>query len=260
MLKVMFDSNVYKQVCDPPQGDPLFVSYARIKFAIAAGEIVGFISETIFTIEGIKRNERRKTIGKRKGKLNVQETIVDSNTVKQDMVFGPERGHDFGENEQLRQHFIKAISAGLKVVSLPRIAGYVNEEVEPNLFKHAEGHLEAFLNKAFEAAEKIEERGAGMAQIRNLGLQYDPLVWQRGLAKMPAERKNKIAALAGEWADGDSVVTAIGLHCDYFCTKDEARGAGQKSVLSAVNKAWLLADYRFRTISPARLAELLSSL
>jgi hypothetical protein len=254
MAKAIFDTNVFKKVSDPPVNDPSFSAYAKIKSLIASGEIVAFISETIFTLEGIKRKERKKTISQRRGKLKT-DTSVEGNTVHQGFSFGPERGHDFGDNEQLRGHFLKAIAAGFKVVSLPRIAGYVNEEVESHLFKHKTEDLEAFHTRAFEVSEKIEQKGAGLAALMALGREFDP-IWQKGLGKVPGDRRNKIAELVGEWADGDSVAIAIGLQCDYFCTVDMARTAGQKSGLSAVNKAWLSSDYQFRTITPENLASL----
>lgn len=248
----MFDTNVFKKVSDPQQDDPSFSVYQKIKSCITTGEIEAFISETIFTLEGIKRKERKKTVGAVRGKINFNESI-DGSTVTEGVTIGPKRGNDFGDNEQLRQHFVKARAAGFKIVRLPRIAGYVNEEVEPHLFKHEGENLAAFQQRAFEVAEKIEKNGAGIAPLKALGMEFNSN-WQRGLAKMPDERRNKVAELVGEWADGDSVSIAIGLNCDYFCTRDMAKSTGQKSVLSAVNRTWLLADYQFQTITPEDLA------
>lgn len=250
----MFDTNVFKKVNDPPRSSTDFAAYEKIKSSIASGEIEGFISETIFTLEGIKRAERKKEVGKRRGKVSFYETI-DVDIVSQEIKLGPKRGIDFGDNDQLRQHFLKAMVTGFKIVRLPRIGGYVNEEVEPYRFQHGE-NLAAFHDRAHEVAEKIEQKGAGLAGLKALGLEFDSN-WQKGLTKMPEERKNKIAELVGEWADGDSVATAIGLHCDYFCTLDQAKSAGQKSVLSSVNLAWLSQEYQFKTISPLDLASLI---
>ncbi|GAI59278.1 unnamed protein product, partial [marine sediment metagenome] len=69
--------------------------------------------------------------------------------------------------------------------------------------------------------------------------------------------RKKIAKAAAEWADGDSVAISIALGCDYFCTRDQAKGAGSKSVLSQENLEWLKADYGFKTITPEELANLI---
>ena len=53
--------------------------------------------------------------------------------------------------------------------------------------------------------------------------------------------------LLAEAVDGDAVATSIGLGCDYFCTRDEAKSAGAKSVLSKANLSWLQSDYGFKT-------------
>ncbi|OQC44060.1 MAG: hypothetical protein BWX59_02123 [Bacteroidetes bacterium ADurb.Bin028] len=79
----------------------------------------------------------------------------------------------------------------------------------------------------------------------------------KGLKSAPESDRNKIAKAAAEWADGDSVAISIALGCDYFCTRDQAKGAGNKSVLSAANLAWLSADYCFKTILPEDLAKLI---
>ena len=79
----------------------------------------------------------------------------------------------------------------------------------------------------------------------------------KGLKSAPEADRNKIAKAAAEWADGDSVAISIALGCDYFCTRDQAKGAGSKSILSQVNLTWLKNDYGFETILPEDLAKLI---
>ncbi|MGI6521059.1 MAG: hypothetical protein ACOX2D_07980 [Fermentimonas sp.] len=112
------------------------------------------------------------------------------------------------------------------------------------------------LDKAVEVSEKIEKVGAGIAQIKAIGEKYNHLSWVQGIKKAPKSDIKKIAKAAAEWADGDSVAIAIALGCDYFCTRDQAKGAGKKSVLSKTNLAWLYADYGFKTILPEDLVKL----
>lgn len=95
-----------------------------------------------------------------------------------------------------------------------------------------------------------------MIQIKEIGKQYGKPTWMKGLKSAPDHGRKKIAKASAEWADGDLVAISISLGCDYFCTRDQAKGAGNNSVLSKVNLAWLKADYVFKTITPEELAKL----
>ena len=259
-MKVIFDSNVWQIVTIPEDypNDPYLNDFKKIHKAIIDGKIEPYLSETIFTIEAIRKVERQDFFSSTKPKIDIKEKTV-GNSISLNFTIGPneEDAIDFNERPILKKYFDKAIELGFRIVSLPRIGGLVNKEIESVRFRLKGEELKNFLDRAFDVCRKIEEKGAGITQIKKIGKKYGTTSWFKGLKKAPESDRKKIAKAAAEWADGDSVAIAIALRCDYFCTRDEAKNAGSKSVLSQENLDWLKEEFGFRTIKPEELAKLL---
>lgn len=258
-MKVIFDSNVWQIISIPedPQyaNEPLLNDFIKIRQAIVDGRIEAYLSETIFTLEAIKKVERQDFFSSRKLKIDFREK-VEGNTVNTGIAIGPEKGIDFSERPILKKYFDKAIEIGFRIISLPRIGGMVNEEIEDIRYKLENGEFSKYFDKACEVSDKIKSNGAGISQIEEIGKVYNHSNWMKGLKKAPQTKHKKIGKAVAEWADGDSVAICIGLECDYFCTRDQAKGAGNKSVLSCDNLEWLKRDYDFDTILPEELAKI----
>jgi len=256
-MKVIFDSNVWQIIAIPndPQyvNEPLLSEFKKIRQAIIEGKIEAYLSETIFTLEAIKKVERQDFFSSRKPKIDFKEKVV-GNTINTGITIGPEKGIDFNERPILKKYFEEAIALGFRIISLPRIGGMVNEEIEDVRYKLENGEFSKYFDIACEVSNRIEGNGAGMSQIEEIGKAYNPTKWLKGLKKAPPTEYKKIGKAVAEWADGDSVAICIGLECDYFCTRDQAKGAGNKSVLSFDNLEWLKRDYGFETILPEKLA------
>lgn len=259
-MKIFFDSNVW-QIVTIPSGfpnEPLIEDFIKINHAIIDKKIEPFLSETIFTIEAIRKVERQDFFSSTSAKITTKEKATSNRGISLSFTIGPNEKDaiDFVDRPILKKYFDEAIKLGFNIARLPRIGGLVNPEVDAVRYKHAEASLSAYLEKVFEVGRKIGVAGAGMRQIEEIGKQYGNPIWLKGLKSAPESDRNKIAKAAAEWADGDSVAISIALGCDYFCTRDQAKGAGSKSVLSATNLAWLNADYGFKTILPDDLAKL----
>lgn len=259
-MKIIFDSNVWQIVTVPSDfpDEPLIADFIKINQAIIDKKIEPFLSETIFTIEAIRKVERQDFFSSTSAKITTKEKANDNGGISLNFTIGPNEKDaiDFAERPILKKYFDEAIKLGFNIARLPRIGGLVNPEVDAVRYKQDEASLSAYLDKVFEVGRKIEDAGAGMTQIEEIGKQYGNPVWLKGLKSAPESDRNKIAKAAAEWADGDSVAISIALGCDYFCTRDQAKGAGSKSVLSATNLAWLNAGYGFKTILPEDLAKL----
>ncbi len=259
-MKIIFDSNVWQIVTLPSDfpNEPLIADFVKINQAIIDKKIVPFLSETIFTIEAIRKVERQDFFSSTTAKITTKEKATDDGAISLSFTIGPNEKDaiDFAERPILKKYFDEAIKLGFNIARLPRIGGLVNPEVDAVRYKQDETSLSAYLEKVNEVSRKIENAGAGITQIEEIGKQYGNPVWLKGLKSAPESDRNKIAKAAAEWADGDSVAISIALGCDYFCTRDQAKGAGSKSVLSATNLAWLNADYGFKTILPEDLAKL----
>ena len=259
-MKIIFDSNVWQIVALPLDfpNEPLIADFVKINQAIIDKKIEPFLSETIFTIEAIRKVERQDFFSSTSAKITTKESATDDGGISLSFTIGPNEKDaiDFSERPILKKYFDEAIKLGFNIARLPRIGGLVKPVVDAVRYKQDEASLTTYLDKVFEVCRKIEDAGAGMTQIEDIGKQYGNPVWLKGLKSAPESDRNKIAKAAAEWADGDSVAISIALSCDYFCTRDQAKGAGSKSVLSATNLAWLNADYGFKTILPEDLAKL----
>lgn len=244
---------------DPEQhkSDPEYIQCKRIHDAIGDGKIEAYLSETVFTIEAIIRKHRQGFFSKMSPKLT-RKVKTTADTVSIQFALGPNADDAILFDRKipiLKEYFDKAVAMGFRIVSLPRIGGLVNPEVKKILF--AVPNFEAFFELGAEVSSKISENCAGYAWIEKYGDNYNHN-WLKGIKNSPQTENKKIAKAAAEWADGDSVSISIALGCDYFCTRDQARGAGQDSVFSAKNQEWLKRDYGFTTIEIADLATKIS--
>ncbi len=260
-MEIIFDSNVWQIVTIPDEypNEASLSDFKKIHQAIIDKKIEPYLSETVFTIEAIRKVERQDFFSSTKVKIDVKEKDGKDNSVSLEFTVGPNEDDaiNFDDRPILKKYFDEAIKLGFKIVRLPRFGGLVNLEVDTVRFKQEGENLSKYLDTVFEVVRKIEEKGAGITLIKEIGKQYGNPVWMKGLKKAPESDRKKIAKAAAKWADGDSVAISIALGGDYFCTRDQAKGAGNKSVLSQENLAWLKTDYGFQTITPEELAKLI---
>ncbi len=260
-MKIIFDSNVWQIVTIPDDypDETSLSDFKKIKQAIVDKNIEPYLSETVFTIEAIRKVERQDFFSSTKAKVDVKEKVKQNNSISLNFTVGPNEDDaiNFEERPILKRYFDEAVKLGFKIVSLPRIGGFVNPEVDAVKLNQEGESLSKYLETVFKVSREIEAKGAGITPIKEIGKQYGESTWIKGLKKAPESDRKKIAKAAAEWADGDSVAISIALGCDYFCTRDQAKSAGSKSVLSQENLEWLKADYGFKTITPEELAKLI---
>lgn len=257
-MKVMFDSNVWRKIAIPEDNtdDPQYASLCKIHDAIVDGRVEAYISESIFTWENIPRKARKEKVGSMKAK--VKTTVKETeNGISISFVLGPNTNDavSLNENQNLQKPTKAALKMGFRIVRLPRIAGLTNKDIEAVLFKVLD--FEAYYNKATEVSKKIEAKGAGKAQLDELVKNNPGTSIMDKIKNAPESDLNKIAKAIAETVDGDAVATSIGLGCDYFCTRDEAKGAGASSVFGKANLAWLNSDYGFVVKKPEEIAVML---
>ena len=257
-MKVMFDSNVWRKIALPEDNtdDEQYDALVKIHDAICDGRIEAYISENIFTLENIPRKERKVKVGSMKAKTTISEKSSGTKTDLSIMIGpNPKDAVTLDDHEYLRKPTEAALAIGFRIVRLPRIGGLTNTDIEEKLYIVPD--FEAYYNKATEVGIKIEANGAGFSQLEELVKLNPGNSISEKINNAPESDKNKIAAAIAEAVDGDAVATSIGLGCEFFCTRDEAKGAGSKSVLSATNVYWLHADYGFVVKKPEEIAALL---
>lgn len=269
-LRVMFDTNTYRHIIDcTADNNNSATVYARLNNMIRKGKIDAFLSETLFTIEAVKKNDRLAFMALQQPKMTTRTQAV-GRKVEMTFTLGPDEKHkvDFEGTGPLKDYFEKAQQLGFKIVRLPRIAGILNAEIsDKQLFKinNADAY-NAYIEKAAEVGEMIESKGAGFTHVEQILSRYDNItkdIYKKfdllfsDVNRLPdAQRRTemqKVAKAIAELSDGDSVASSIGLNCDAFCTNDRAVAAGQNSVFSASNVTWLQNDYGFNKLTPSEL-------
>jgi hypothetical protein len=131
-LKIIFDSNTWRKVAPPynyPK-DPIIGEYRTIRTAINNGQIVPFISETVFTLEAIQKKDRKQFFKDYKADITTDISEGDNGTIKLQFKIGPNENAHPGNNAFLKEHFADAVSLRFNIINLPRIAGITNKDIE----------------------------------------------------------------------------------------------------------------------------------
>jgi len=251
-LTVTFDTNTLASVVSPditgaqrgtgPSG-------ATVRTAIQAGQIQGFFSETLITLEGIEDKDRAQVLGK-------TEVIHESSSAGKNITLTVGVRHT---RNPFDPRFTTRVQQALALGMLPlrtaaRIGGF--HIMAPNypIFEPTGGILELVrcMDNVNEMTTEIARRGVGEAVAVKLGLEFGnrrkdeskPELWLRGLrlAHNKSER-TKVAMAIREWADGDSVAAHYGFGIDLFCSDDCGKTAAGPSVLDCNNRRWLREDF-----------------
>lgn len=254
-MKITFDSNVWRIVASPEAfpGDQSIDSFKAIRKAIAENQITPFLCETVFTLEGIEKENRIEFFTKYRPMFDITEEI-EGDSIKLSFSMGPDESAHPGNTYYPDKHLKDAIAIGFQILKLPRIGMVVNQDIETHYYRHED--LSTYHEKVFAVARDIESNEAGMFHVKEIGNRYHSQ-WTTGIKQAPdGEALNIIKAIA-EWADGDSVACHIAVGGDYFCTRDTAKKAGRRSILHESNLEWLRTQHGFQVITPEEIASIL---
>ena len=252
-MKITFDSNIWRKVASPDKfpKEPSISDFRVINEAIGQKKIIPFLCETIFTLEAIQRKDRKNFFSDYRPKFNTNVQESENGMIELLFSMGPDPSAHPGNNPYLESHLKDASEIGFKIIKFPRISGVINPDIDKYFYKHND--FATYHEKVCEVGRIIEKRQAGIFHIKEIGLKYNRL-WTKGIEVAPVHEEGNIAKAIAEWADGDSVACHIAVGGKYFCTRDIARKAGEKSVLSQENIEWLKSEYNFEIISPEDLA------
>jgi hypothetical protein len=252
-MKIMFDSNVWQKVISPEKYMEEPGCFEIINRSIVDKKITPYLSETIFTLESIRGKERREFFGDVEPKITIKESVCNG-VVNGEITISsnPDNFVNFNDNSILKEYFEKAIKLDFRIVGFPRIGKIKNIELEGCITKINKKTIDCI----YEIETQISNKGAGFYFIENLVKNCTGSNISKKIKQLPKSDRSKVKKAVAEWADGDSVACCIALNCDYFCTRDLAKGAGGKSVLSEENLKWLSEKYGFKTISPEELGEI----
>lgn len=255
-MLVTFDSNAWRAAANPVRfpNNPEYASFLKINVALKSGAIQGVLCETVFTLEGIARADRKKFLASYQPRAKATEVELPDGAIKLGGVsLGPDKSAHPGNNSYLSSHLADALGLGFKLLRCPRVAGAQNVDLKDEWF-HSTSH--EYANKFGVVGRRLERSGAGIALIKAIGKKYTSSagLWLDGIAVAPASEDASIAKAVAEWADADSVAAHVANGNAFFCTNDIAVGAGTVSTFSAPNRQWLEADYGVKFVTPTELA------
>lgn len=262
-LRITFDSNVWQPTVLPDDfpNDAAIASFRVIHDAIKAGSAAGYLSETIFTLEGIKKSGRKKYFSEHRAKVETTVNPQPDGSIHMRLVIGPDPTKGVKNNPYLDKYLEAARALKFKVLRCNRVAGVKNVDIpESDFAPNDTVPFDQQNEKTGACGREIQARGAGIAQLQILGATYaGGRHWTEGIGAAPGSEDNKVVRAVAEWADGDSVAAHVGHQNDYFCTRDMASGAGSKSIFSESNRLWLVQTYGLKFVLPEELASLLTA-
>lgn len=267
VTRVTFDTNVLDLACRPERfpKDPLQAEMTKVHNALKSGDIEGFYSVTMITIEGIMKTDRAAVFSGTTIKTKSETTGVVKNADLPEHIRATSGGKDVESItiefvvDQPRKNVHPEVAArmrgakamGVKVLKdVPRIGAFkMNDPTNEYYLSTGEGDaLSAWIDKAFEVNRALEARGVGIAQVKalgkNLSLSDPELTWFKALDTAPdIHQQRAIERAFAEWADGDAVAAHIAYGIDIFCSADVGNSNATNSVLDPQNRAWLTSTY-----------------
>ena len=196
-MQVLFDSNTWQLVVKAERHtkDPKYSSIQKIYSAIQNNTIIPFISETVVTIEGVRKAQRTKYLSERnKDVIKITERkSTKPNTLSFQVQIGGDTNAHSGIHPKLKQKLKTAVALGFKLISVPRLGtGYPSDikEFETSSYDITETSNEdfgSFLDRQSRIIEQIEAKGYGRIQLQLIAeriqerLNITPPPWLDGL-------------------------------------------------------------------------------
>lgn len=273
-MRVTFDSNVWQKVVVPEKfpADPRASDLLEINDALRDGRVHGFISETVATLEAIRKIDRGTYFSGASPKVG-STVRAHTHTARLSMTVGPDDSLHPGLMPVLSDRLSAAVAMGMRLLPAPRIGmprppSFTDAlgNPDPGKFATRDDYLPAGYNDAYAAVgRQIEKRGVGRAVVEEVAagiakrIGGASLPWFAYLEKAqgPVEEKAVEKGVA-EWADGDAVASHIASGNEYFCTHDMGKSASV-SVFDPTNRAWLEQEFNIRLVDVPDLAALIQS-
>ena len=268
-VSVTFDSNVWESIADLGKlaVHPDSATLGEIRKAIEDKRVTPYISDVVVLLESIAKADRGKFFAEIKTSARRSEPDVSSNPggvpgITHRLTINALFDHFPQLHEKLSSALEQAFVLGFKLISVPRI-GWMR--LDDHLYKPQEADESSIgvrLERTHHAARSFEGAGCGAAWAQKLGsdaIAKDAQVAARTnrnpfFALSYCDDKDAIPGAVAEWADGDALAAHHGHSHDVFCTLDQGRGAGARSVLHNSRRQWLDSDFGIVILTPVELA------
>lgn len=259
-LRVTFDTNAFDKVVRPSvyARDPNYADFTAVHDALKRGDLLGFISETIITYEGIGKDDRAPVFGTTDLRSRTEQLSDDTFQI----TLTPEQTARKPVHAKQAERFVAAFDLGIQLLGAPRTG---MPRVEGNFYvPETQEGLEQRLDRFFNIMRAIESRDLGSPRVMAIAERWAERApnapWYRclGTARDIHETREVGRAIA-EWSDADSIGAHYGYGNDLFCTLDVAAGEGRRgdpAILDAENRKWLSLEFGIRFASLRDVAAL----
>lgn len=256
-LRVTFDSNAWQMSVLPSlaSNDYRFADFVIIHDALQGRQILGFICETVGTLEAIRNDGRKAYFTSIRPTVNVQ--FVNGAPGQALLKIDVASAHDQhpGLPRVLEERLQLAIGLGMRVMRAPRMVVPIPAlMLDLSVFADETDVPTAAIrdNRWGEVVETIEQRCVGSALLRSLRETVG--------GRAEAIKETDFASAVAEWADGDSVAAHVAYNNDLFCTEDQGKSAGRRSIFDPSNRQWLTVTYGVQFVTVRELAERLRTI
>lgn len=257
-MNVTFDTNVWRRVID--END---CHFAEIKEKIRNGRIQPYICEIALSLEPIKRELRPEFFENYYPRITVNELPSEGEMLTMQFGFTPNVDLHPGFHPKLWAHILEAQDLGFRVLRMTK-AGTVRPKDIPDDMYINPTDMDEYCRYA-ELSERcgdyITSMGCGQAAYNRFKEEFNLVGLD--VQSIPVERREEFverwkdfSEAIAEWVDGDSLAAHYAAGNEFFCTDDNARNAGTKSIFHSVNKNRLEAEYGIKIISSCEIAQL----
>ena len=236
-IKITFDSNVWRIISSPEKfvNNPNIEIYQNIRTAYQKGKIIGYLSETTFTLEQIQRNERMAWL-LNPHKISIKESSQASNNIHLNMTIGSNNNIAPAEKQIVKKHLEDAYNLGIRILPSNRICGPISpllKEKKYYIQYSNDDEYHKYNNENGKILRELETMKFGIYALKQLGsanCSNETNTWYEGLSYISSEEKQSLPDLIAEWADVDALATSIAHGISFFCSNDIAKGAKGKGI------------------------------
>lgn len=257
-MNVTFDSNVWERVID--END---YHLAEIKDKIRKGRIQPHICEIALSLEPIKRKLRAEFFENYHLRTTVNNLPPKGETLTMQIGFKPNVELHPGFHPKLWAKILEARNLGFRVLRMTNIGTVRPKDIPDDMYINPTDMDEfwRYAEPLASCSDYITSMGCGQAAYNRFKEEFNLVGLD--VQSIPVERRKEFvehwkefAEAIAEWVDGDSLAAYYAAGNEFFCTDDNARNAGTKSIFHSVNKNRLEAEYGIKIISSREIAQL----
>ena len=235
-LRVAFDSNVWQMAVTPSLANKteFYANFVTVHDALRRKQIQGFISETVGTLEAIRKLGRKAYFSSIRPKVNVKVVNAAQGQAVLKIDIGTTHDQHPGLHRILEERLQLAIALGIRLMRAPRMAIPVPPlMLDLSVFADEMDvtTVAARDNRWGDVMSTIEQRGVGSGLLRSLQ--------EKAGGRVDDIEEKAFARAVAEWADGDSVAAHVAYGNDVFARKIRARAVGTlRSSTEATASGW----------------------